>query len=366
MAVMSDVLKAMDKEYGKGIITAGVKEVEAARICTGVFPFDLATGGGFPEGKISIVWGKESSLKTTLCLLAIACYQQRHPDRSCVLVDVENSYDPEWGRKLGVDNDRLYHVLPEYAEQAVDIIEGLLYADDAGLIVTDSLAALITANEVKSSADKAVVGGTGLVIGKLYRKVTLALSAIRKDLADDSSDREHQPTFVAINQIRQKIGVMFGCPDTMPGGNAFKFASSMTIKVYGKDEFDKKIDPTLAVWKICNGTIEKYKVPIVSRTFEFKMSIHKGTGLKVGRVNDWAFISRYLKDLDYLTKGKKNKGWDCFDEHYKVLTDIQKRIRKDPEFADLVRNTILANLQPEDEDDYEDAELGDCLEEDAL
>ncbi len=333
MATTKSILKSIQDDYGEAVASEGVELVDETRIATGVFPFDLATGGGFPEGRISVVYGPESSLKTTIVLKAIANMQLLHPEKTCVFIDVEVAYNPEWGAKLGVDNDKLYYVIPDYAEQAVDIAEAFMYADDVGIVAIDSLAALITANEVDSSAEKAVVGGSGLVVGKLYRKVTLALGKAMKE--------GRKPTFIAINQIRYKIGVMFGDPEVMPGGVAFKFASSLTVRMYGKDELDKKISAVLPAWKLCTGIIKKYRVPIVARTFKFKLATmaNPSKGLIVGMVSDWNTLFKYLKEFDMLVKIKN--GYTLSGTTFKTQVECKEAMLENPEWGGAIRAEVI-------------------------
>lgn len=336
MSNVDEVFKALKKTYGDSVITKGVHLAETTRIPTGVFEFDLASGGGFPKGRISLLYGVESSLKTTLALKAIASMQKLEPDKKCVFIDVENSYEPAWGEALGVDNEALIYVLPDYAEQVVDIVEALLYAEDVGVIVLDSLAALITTREIEQSAEKADVGGSGLVVGKLYRKVTLGLSRARRE--------GRLPTFIAINQIRYKIGVMFGDPETMPGGVAFKFASALTVRMYGKDVMDKKIHPALPAWKDCSGIIKKWKVPIVARTFEFKMNTIDREGWKVGQVDDFKTVASYMTDMGLLENPKQGQ-WIMLGEEYKTLKAAKEALLSDPELLATVRHEIIERMK---------------------
>ena len=232
MSKVKDIVKGINDEYGTSVAGEGVNWAEADRIPTGWFPFDLATGGGFPMGGVSIVYGPESSLKSTLALRAIAQCQILKPHLKCAFLDLEGAYEPSWGKTLGVDNSKLVYALPDYAEQVVDITIALLEAEDIGIVVIDSLAAMAPENEVVSSAEKASVGGSGLIISKFCRKLTTAINQAKR--------QGRYPLVIAINQIRHKIGVMYGNPETMPGGFAFKFASKMTVRLYGKDVEDKK------------------------------------------------------------------------------------------------------------------------------
>lgn len=334
-----DVLKHINKTYGDNVASEGVELIDERRLPTGVFPFDMATGGGFPEGRVSLVYGPESSLKTTIVLLAIAHNQKFHPERTNVFIDVECSYNPEWGAALGVDNEKLIYSRPDYAEQVVDIAEAFLYAEDIGIVAVDSLGALITANEVDSSAEKAVVGGAGLVVGRLYRKVTLALGRGVKE--------GRMPTFIAINQIRFKIGVMYGDPETMPGGVAFKFASSLTVRMYGKDELDKKVNAVLPAWKYCSGIIKKWKVPVVARSFEFKLATMPMPmyNLDIGQTDDWNTILAYLKEYGMVYGNGKN--WVLHDKEYGTLKEIRALISANPEYGNAVRQELIEKAQEE-------------------
>ncbi len=328
MSDSKQVLKDIQKNYGAGVAVEGVELVDEERLPTGVFAFDLATCGGFPKGRISIVYGPESSLKTTIVLRAIANAQMMEPDKKCVFIDVEVSYNPEWGASLGIDNEKLVYVLPDYAEQAVDIAEAFLYADDVSVVAIDSLAALITTQEIDSSAEKSNVGGSGLVVGKLYRKTTLAMNKAKK--------QGRQPIFIAINQIRFKIGVMFGNPEVMPGGVSFLFASSLTVRMYGKDEVDKKVNSVLPAWKACSGIVKKWKVPICSRTFGFKLATlpNPTKKLNVGDTHDWPTVLSYLQDNELLMKIKG--GWALEGEEFKTQDDVRCYLEGNPkEYEDL-------------------------------
>ncbi len=350
MQTVKNVVAELQKNMGKTVISEGVDWEEAPRLPTGVFPFDLATGGGFPRGRLSVVYGPESSMKTTLALLAIAHSQRTEPDKKCIFVDVESAYDPSWGEKLGVDNKKMIYVRPDYAEQAVDIIEALLYAEDAAVLVVDSLAALITQNEIKNSAETAVVGGSGLVIGKFYRKSTLALNKAR--------GIGRYPALIAINQIRMKIGVMYGNPETMPGGNAVKFASSLTVRIYGKDEMDKKVSSALPAWKHIKGVIKKFKVPVLATNFEVKVATMPNpiVNLKVGQVYDWNTVYNYMKDVGMLVKQDK-KGWLLMGNPYNTVDEIKDRYFKEVEFAATLKGLLIEEVKskgaitPEGEED---------------
>lgn len=237
MSSAKELMSKLKKEHGASVVTVGADGfVDYPRIPTGIFPLDLATGGGIPLGKCTVIYGMESSNKTNVTLKCIAEGQRMYPDKFAVFIDAENSLDTKWAEKLGVDVSRIMVVHPDYAEQAVDMIETFLYADDVFMVVLDSIAALTTQNEIESSAEKAVVGGASLVVGKLYRKVTVAQNQMSKS-------GKIPPAFVAINQVRTKIGVMFGDPECLRGDTLINFAdgSSHTIEEVVNEKIDKPV-----------------------------------------------------------------------------------------------------------------------------
>lgn len=339
MSDSAEIMAKMQKEYGTASAKKGSDQyADTPRLPTGIFPLDLASGGGFPMGRVSLVYGPESSNKTNITLKAIAAGQVMYPDKVAVFVDAEGSYDPDWAALMGIDTSRLIVMSPEYAEQAVDMVEGFLYAKDVFCVVLDSVAALCTQNEVESSAEKMAVGGASAVVGKMFRKATVSFNRMR-------NQGLMPPAFIGINQIRHKIGVMFGNPETMPGGNAPKFASSFTVRVYGKNEMDKKIHPVMPAWKNVSFIIQKWKMPILATHGEFNMlMMHAPTlGEKPGWVNDWNTVSSYLKELDYLTKGEKG-GWSMFGETYPTLVACKDALYSDPEVLQEAKAEIIKEL----------------------
>lgn len=277
-----------------------------------------------------------NSNKTNLCLKVIGQGQRMFPEKRAVFVDAENSFDPVWATTLGVDVDRLIVVSPEYAEQAVDMIEAFLYASDVFTVVLDSIAALSTQNEIESTAEKAAVGGASLVVGKLFKKATVSFNRMR-------NKGEMPPAFIGINQIRNKIGVLYGDPTTMPGGNAVKFSSSFTMRMYGKNVLDKKVHPVLPAFKETTVTMSKWKVPINATSAVFNMQMIEANGRKPGYVEDWPTLKAYLTELDYLDKAPKG-GWLLFGDTFKTLDEIKAHLYGDPAYLQEVRDTIVKEV----------------------
>lgn len=341
---LQDTLK---KTHGDTFVTEASDLGDVARLPIGLYDFDSATGGGFPRGKLSILWGRESTGKTNLLLLAIAANQRLEPDKKNVFLDIEHSFDKKWASLLGVDVSSLVLFKPDYGEQAVDIIQACMTADDVGVIGIDSIAALIPTNEQDSTAEKAQVGGNALLISKLMKKSVLELSK--------ASRRGSYPTIIAINQYRLKIGVMFGNPETQPGGNALRHTSGLTIHMRGKDIIDKSVDDKRPAFKEMRGKIEKYKVPILYNTFEMMMPVINKGGLSIGKVDSWKKVLNQLKDLGWIYKeGSKVR---CLDMVFPTYTAVKEHFDKNPDIYAMVRGYLVDALMKEmygsDDDDEE-------------
>lgn len=305
MKTTSELIKKYKKESGDTAVEIGVSLEEADRIPTGIFHFDLASGGGFPIGKMSLVYGHESSGKTNLALLAIASAQRLYPDKRAVFIDAEFSLDGKWSKRLGVDIDKLIHVKPPYAEKAVDMFDGFLRAEDVSIVVVDSLAALATTNEIESETQKVAVGGASILINKMIRKMNMAIGT-----------RTQAPAVILINQIRYKVGVLFGNPETLPGGNGQHFHTSLKVKITSKAKVDKKVNPLIPTYKETKGAIVKFKVPIVAQSFEYDLYTTEANGFRPGECDDWKVVLKYLQEMDFI-KQIKPKGYGLAMEGHK-------------------------------------------------
>lgn len=331
-----ELLKTHQKDYGERIGSVSGEKVNTTRIPTGVFAFDMATGGGFPQGKCSIVYGPESSGKTNLCYLAMANAQRMFKEGTCVFFDVEHAWDKVWARKLGVDVDRVIVIQPDYAEQVADLVEAYMGADDVILIIVDSLAMMMTMNQAESSAEKAVVGGVSNPVQKMVQKTTQCFRDAEKE------DRM-PPTLIYVNQIRHKIGVMFGDPETIPGGNAPRFQSSLTVRVYGKNKMEPKLSQVLPAFKETKFVIKKWKVPIIAAAGEYDMCMLVTEKLQPGQCADWKLISDYLTELGELSKHPtKKSGWVMLGQEYSTLKECEAAIMDDWSYGSSVRAAIIA------------------------
>ncbi len=213
-------LGQIEKQFGKGsILRLGSKEsiVPVSVISTGSISLDAALGvGGFPRGRINEIFGPESSGKTTIALQVVAEAQKR--GGIAAFIDVEHALDPIYARKLGVDVDNLLVSQPDYGEQALEITGHLIASGQIDVLVVDSVAALVPKAELEGEMGDSHMGIQARLMSQALRKLTGAVSKSRTCL-------------IFINQIREKIGVMFGNPETTTGGRALKFYSSVRLDI---------------------------------------------------------------------------------------------------------------------------------------
>lgn len=331
----AEVLKKFQKDMGEGVGTIGNHVVNTDRIPTGMFELDLALAGGFPKGKTCMIFGPESSNKTNIALMLIANHQRLWPDEVCIFVDVENEFNAPWAAKMGVDVEKLMVLKPAYAEQAVDMIETLLLADDTGIIVLDSIAAMTGTAEIEKSAEGENPGAAGRIASKLYRKTTVALSEAEK--------RGRYPTLIYINQITFKIGVMFGNPETTPGGKKPWYQSALVLRVYGTNVIDKSVSQVMPVRKDVSFVVKKFKIPILAASGKFEMATMDHGVLQIGQCDDAKTLRSYLEAFGEFGKADKG-GWQIMGEVYATQQAWKARLFNDEAYGAQVRKHVVDHL----------------------
>ncbi|HEY1954611.1 MAG TPA: recombinase RecA [Polyangiaceae bacterium] len=220
MRVLKSVIGSVEKQFGKGAIMTLGDEADhepVSTISTGSVALDLATGvGGYPRGRVVEIYGPESSGKTTLALHAIA--EAQKAGGVCAFIDAEHALDVQYARGIGVDTERLLVAQPDTGEQALEIVETLVRSGAIDLVVVDSVAALTPKAEIEGEMGDQHMGLQARLMSQALRKLT-------------AITHRTGTVIVFINQLRQKIGVVFGNPETTTGGNALKFYASMRLDV---------------------------------------------------------------------------------------------------------------------------------------
>jgi len=311
-------LGTIEKAYGKGSIMrlgdAGAK-VEVPVISTGAISLDLALGiGGYPRGRIVEIYGPESSGKTTLTLHAIAECQKN--GGVAAFIDAEHALDPNYARKLGVKVDELLVSQPDHGEQALEIADTLVRSGAVDVIVIDSVAALVPRAEIEGEMGDSHVGLQARLMSQALRKLT-------------GTVQKSQTTLFFINQIRMKIGVMFGSPETTSGGNALKFYASQRLDIRRIGTI--KVGDA-AVGNRCRVKVVKNKMAPPFRLCEFDILFGRGIS-RTGDVLDLGVEANIInKSGAWYSYGDERIGQGrdnartFLEEHPDMLAQIERKL----------------------------------------
>jgi recombination protein RecA len=291
-------LAQIDKQFGKGsVMRLGERPTAPmAVIPTGSIALDIALGiGGLPRGRVIEIYGPESSGKTTVALHAVASAQQM--GGIAAFIDAEHALDPDYAQALGVDTDALLVSQPDTGEQALEIVDMLVRSGALDIIVIDSVAALVPRAEIEGEMGDSHVGLQARLMSQALRKITGALSTTGT-------------TAIFINQLREKIGVMFGSPETTTGGKALKFYASVRLDVR---RIETLKDGTDAVGNRTRCKVVKNKVSPPFKQAEFDIIYGQGISREGGLIDmgvEQGFVRKagawYTMDGDQLGQGKEN------------------------------------------------------------
>ncbi|MEE1128103.1 MAG: recombinase RecA [Acutalibacteraceae bacterium] len=314
---LTTALSQIEKKYGKGSVMKlgenSALNVEA--ISTGSIALDMALGvGGVPRGRIIEIYGPESSGKTTIALHVVAEAQKLGGDAA--YIDVEHALDPVYARNLGVDIDSLLVSQPDAGEQALDIAEQLVRSGAIDVVVIDSVAALVTRAEIEGDMGDSHVGVQARLMSQALRKMTAAIS-------------KSNCVVIFINQLREKVGVMYGNPEVTPGGRALKFYSSVRIDIRRSETI--KVG-TEMVGSHTKAKIVKNKVAPPFKTAEFDIMYGKGISA-TGEILDLAVQFDIVKKSGawfYYNEERIGQGRDnvknVLEENAAMLSELKEKV----------------------------------------
>jgi len=320
--LLKNTLLQIEKEFGEGSIMPldSDAQVPIEGISSGSLSVDLALGGkGFPRGRIIEVFGPESSGKTTLALHAVA--EAQRAGGIAAFIDAEHALDPSWAKKLGISLEKLLVSQPTSGEEAMHIAELLIKSNAVDIIVIDSVAALVPQKELDGEIGDSFVGLQARLMSQSMRKLTGAIA-------------KSKTCVIFINQIREKIGVMFGSPETTPGGRALKFYSSCRIDVR---RIGTLKDGEEVVGQRVRVKVVKNKVAPPFRVAEFDMMHANGISIE-GDILDLAIAAKLVD---------KTGTWLRFGEvHLGQGREKARQFLKDnPEVAEEIRRRVLENTE---------------------
>ena len=335
-------MSQIEKQFGKGSVMklGDYKAMEVEAIPTGSLALDVALGiGGLPKGRIIEIYGPESSGKTTLALHAIAEVQKTGGEAA--FIDAEHALDPVYAKKLGVNIDDLIVSQPDTGEQALEIVEALVRSGAIDIIVVDSVAALVPKAEIDGDMGDSYIGLQARLMSQALRKLAGVLN-------------KSKTAIIFINQLREKVGVMFGNPETTPGGRALKFYASVRLDIRRIESIKQDGE---VVGNRTRVKVVKNKVAPPFREAEFDIMYGEGIS-KEGSILDMAV------KLDII---EKSGAWFSYN-NAKIgqgRENVKKYLRENPEIAEEIENKVRDNYNKAFEQALnEDEEVEEKEEED--
>lgn len=308
----------IEKQFGSGSIMklGDSHKIDVKTIPSGSLSLDLALGGGYPQGRVVEIYGPESSGKTTLALHAVAQVQKN--GGLAAYVDAEHALDPEYAKKIGVNLENLLVSQPDTGEQALEITETLVRSSAVNIVVVDSVAALVPRAELEGSMGDAQMGMQARLMSQALRKLTGVIN-------------KSNTTVIFINQLRMKIGVMFGNPEVTAGGNALKYYSSVRVDIRRIEQLK---DADRVIGNRVRTKVVKNKIAPPFRVAEFDIMYNRGISV-AGELLDLAVKYDLVKKSGswYEYKGEKmGQGRESakafLDENPKQMKELDAAVRK--------------------------------------
>lgn len=320
LKALDAAISQIERAYGKGAVMKlgdPTNQINVETIPTGSLSLDIALGlGGIPKGRIVEIYGPESSGKTTVTLHMIAEVQKRGGIAG--FIDAEHALDPSYARNIGVDIDNLYISQPDCGEQALEITETMVRSGAVDIVVVDSVAALVPKAEIDGDMGDSHVGLQARLMSQALRKLTAVIS-------------KSNCTVIFINQLREKVGVMFGNPETTTGGNALKFYSSVRLDVRRKEQL---LVSGEAIGNRTKVKVVKNKIAPPFKIAEFDIMFGKGIS-KTGDILDLAaecsVVNKsgawYAYEGEKLGQGRENSK-TYLQQHPEMCDEIERKVRE--------------------------------------
>lgn len=388
---LQDLLAKINKKYGAGTVARAstAKAMRIPRLETGIFAVDFATGGGIPLGRITGIYGKKSSGKTSLAIKIVASSQRycrehwvkcvetdqflfrclecgyRGEDEGSICpecatikieshlvfrgdrvvvcpeckkynpfitvwLDMEGAWENKWATSLGVDCRYVYVIRGEYAEQAIDVADSILRSGGCDILVIDTIAHMTPKIEIEETAEKWQMGVQARLVNKMLRKLVSAVN-------EPGVQKTRRPTVISLNQVRMKLGVMFGDPETRPGGMGQEFATSLDFKLWASKYTQDDVGNTLNV--VVNFCTKKNKTAPPQQEGNFRMWLRSVEGHDIGSTEEFQVVAGLA--IKYGLFGESPK-YSFGDETFTSKKEIARFLFSDTGVFNQVRNRLLA------------------------
>jgi len=317
------LIEQFNKKYREPITTLlGSRTQRVPVIPTGVLPLDVALGaGGLPQGRVIEIYGPEGGGKSTLAMLA--CANAQRMGAVCAYVDVENAMDPTYAARLGVDTDALILAQPSWGEQALDLVRDMCVSGVIGLVIVDSVAALIPKEELEGSVEDKTIAVQARMMSQALRKIVGAAG-------------KHACTVIFINQLREKTGVMYGPTETTPGGRALKFYSSVRIAVRGGTSTSQIKSGDKVIGHTITCQVTKNRVAPPFRKAQFDLLYEEGIDTIGALVN---------VGIETGVITSKSSWFYYGDQSFAGRAGLAKALRADENLVEQMRNAVYDHLQ---------------------
>lgn len=343
----ADVLESISRissVHGDKLVTRGSDGVECNRIPTGCFMLDLALLGGYPQGYSTMIYGFESSGKTTGCLRGVAEYQRKHPNRVVAWLDAEGMFDKDWAVKNGCNPDMMVVARPESGEQGVDIMEEWVGVKSIGLIVLDSIPSMVPLNILEKSAEDNTMAELARLMGKMCSKLSMEINKERR--------ANHWVTVWYINQFRNKVGLVFGSPLNLPGGRQINHIVTTKLWLKLKKEVMGKDSNSVEVVDFNEHAFKfektKHGSSLKEGEFQFYLNPDNEKGLPEGSYDNVAAVMPFAKKFKFVGGGGgkyRLRTTKDANKTFKNLDEMEKFLYENEEELHTLMRSVIAHLR---------------------